>query len=153
MLRNLTFLICLSASASLFRVMHHEDFQINSTKWINNTSQYNFKLIIQVTNTKTDALFFMSTIIFKIFHFEHLNQSTIISNNHGIYKLPHELPNNLFLRSYEIRKYQENLKISQNYTLVPSIPAKIKILLNLAKNSWKLEIKLFPYCASISHEK
>ena len=68
MLRNLTFLISLSASASLFRVMHHEDFQINSTKWINNTSQYNFKLIIQVTNTKTDAHFFMSTIIFKIFH-------------------------------------------------------------------------------------
>ena len=68
MLRNLNFLMCSSASASLFRVMHQEDFQINSTKWINNTSQYNSKLIIQVTNTKTDALFFMSTIIFKMFH-------------------------------------------------------------------------------------
>ena len=34
----------------------------------------------------------------------------IISNNHGIYQLPHELPNNLDLGPLQIRKYQEDLK-------------------------------------------
>ena len=32
----------------------------------------------------------------------------IMSNKHGIYQLPDELPNNLRLKSYGIRKYQEN---------------------------------------------
>ena len=41
------------------------------------------------------------------------------------------------LESQEIRKYQENLKNSQNNSLVPSLPAKMKILLILAKNSLK----------------
>ena len=34
----------------------------------------------------------------------------IISNNHGIYQLPHKLPNDLDLGPLEIRKYQEDLK-------------------------------------------
>ena len=38
------------------------------------------------------------------------------------------------LKSQEIRKDQENLKISQNYTLVSSLPPKIKLLLLLARN-------------------
>ena len=52
--------------------------------------------------------------------------------------LPHELLNNLRL--------QESLKTSNNDSLVPSFPAKIKILLILAKNSWKPEKqkKTFP---------
>ena len=62
-----------------------------------------------------------------------VKRSSIISNKHSIYKLPHKWPNN----------YQENLEISQNDSLVPSPPAKIKILLKLTKNSWKAEIKLF----------
>ena len=33
----------------------------------------------------------------------------------------------------------------------PSLPAKMKVLLILAENSWKTEIKLFLLCA-ISHE-
>ena len=37
------------------------------------------------------------------------------------------------LGSQEIRKYQENLKNSQNNSPVPSLPAKMKILLILAK--------------------
>ena len=48
----------------------------------------------------------------------------IITYKHGIYELPQELPNDLRL---------ENMKIS-----------KMKILSILAKNSWKIEIKLFP---------
>ena len=31
-----------------------------------------------------------------------------VAPKHGIYELPHELPNNLDLGSFEIRKYQEN---------------------------------------------
>ena len=37
-------------------------------------------------------------------------------------------------------KYQENLKMSQNDSLVADLPAKIKILLKLAKNSWRKKI-------------
>ena len=59
-------------------------------------------------------------------------------------KLPHELPNDFRLRTLEkIRKYQD-LKTLQNYGLVLSVAPKIKILSILAKNSWKIEIELFP---------
>ena len=44
----------------------------------------------------------------------------IISNKHGIYELPHELPNDLRLRIFEIRENEENVKTSENYILVPS---------------------------------
>ena len=37
--------------------------------------------------------------------------------------------------SQEIRKYHESLKISYNYSVVPSLPAKMKTLLILAKSS------------------
>ena len=47
----------------------------------------------------------------------------------------------LNLGSWEIRKYQENFQTSQNDSLVPSSPAKIKILLKLTKNLWKTKIK------------
>ena len=60
------------------------------------------------------------------------NEARLFSNKHGIYELPHELPNNL-----RLRKYQEILKISHNDSLVSSLPSKIKILLKLAKTSWK----------------
>ena len=39
------------------------------------------------------------------------------------------------LRSLEIKKHQKNLKTSKNDSLVPSLPAKIKILLIVAKIS------------------
>ena len=48
------------------------------------------------------------------------------------------------LESQEIRKYQENLKNSQNNSLVPSRNAKMKILLILAKNSLKNRNSTFP---------
>ena len=51
----------------------------------------------------------------------------------------------------KIRKGQENLKTSYNYKLVASLSPKIKIVLMLAKNCWKIEIKTFPYFAN-SHE-
>ena len=40
----------------------------------------------------------------------------------------------LNLGSWEIRKYHESFQTSQNDSLVPSPPAKMKILLKLAKN-------------------
>ena len=60
---------------------------------------------------------------------------------HGLNDLPHELPKDLphelpkDLESWEIRKYHESLKPSQNDSLVPSLPAKMKILLIPAKKS------------------
>ena len=56
--------------------------------------------------------------------------SVIISSNPGIYELPHELPN--------------NFKTLWNYTLVPSLTPKNKILSILAKEYLKTEIELFP---------
>ena len=41
-----------------------------------------------------------------------VKRTVIITNKHGIYDLPHKLPNNLTLRSWEIRKNQKNLKSS-----------------------------------------
>ena len=48
------------------------------------------------------------------------------------------------LRILEIRKVQNNVKTSWNYTLVPNLPPKNKILSILAKYSLKIEIELFP---------
>ena len=42
---------------------------------------------------------------------------------------------NEVLRSYEITKDKKNLKASMNDSLVPNLPAKLKNLLKLAKNS------------------
>ena len=67
---------------------------------------------------------------YQIFFSPQVKRRAIISNKHGIYELPHELPNDL-----RLRKYQENLNISQNDSLIPSLPVKFKILLKLAKNS------------------
>ena len=41
----------------------------------------------------------------KIFVSPQVKRIVVISNKHGIYELPHELPNDL-----ELRKYQEDLK-------------------------------------------
>ena len=53
-----------------------------------------------------------------------------------MYELPHELPNDL--RTWEIRKVQNNVKTSWKYNLVPSLPPKYKILSILAKDSLKI---------------
>ena len=79
---------------------------------------------------------------YQIFISPQAKRCVIITYKHGIYELPHELPNDLRLK--EIRKYQESLKNSYNDSLVPSLPAKMKILLILAKISSKTEITFFP---------
>ena len=57
---------------------------------------------------------------------------------HGIY----ELLNNLRLWILVIRKYQENLKASKNYSLKLSLPPKMNFFSILAKKPWKIEIEL-----------
>ena len=76
---------------------------------------------------------------YQIFLSPQVKQSAIISNKHGMYELPHELPNNLQI--YKISGKNQNLS---NDSLVPNPPAKMRILLILARISWKTEIKLFP---------
>ena len=55
------------------------------------------------------------------------------------------------LGSQEIRKKQESIQTSQNDSLLPSLPAKMKNFLILAKIFRKIAIQLFLQCA-ISHE-
>ena len=66
----------------------------------------------------------------QVFVSSQVEQSTVISNKHGIYDLPHELSNYDLKKS---KKNQESLKTSLNDSLVPSFPPRIKILLILAK--------------------
>ena len=84
----------------------------------------------------------------KIFLSTQVKLIKVISNKQGIYKLPHELLNNLRLQ--EIWKYQEDLK-TYNYSLVLSLASKIWILSILVKNFWKIEIELFLQ-GTISHK-
>ena len=81
---------------------------------------------------------------YHIFLSPQVKRWAIITYKHGIYDLPHELPSDLRITSQEIRKYQESVVTPQNDSLVPSPPAKMKILLILAKNSGKREMKLLP---------
>ena len=57
-------------------------------------------------------------------------RNAIISNKHDIYKLLHDLPNEFS----KISKYQENVKTSLNYSLVPNLTPKIKFLSILPKS-------------------
>ena len=67
----------------------------------------------------------------------------IISNKHGIYDLPHELPNDFRLTTsvnWEISRGSENIK---TLSLVLYLAPKVKILSILARNSSKIEVELF----------
>ena len=49
---------------------------------------------------------------YQIFFSPQVKRIKIISNKHGTHELPHELPEDLNLASYENKKYQEDLKSS-----------------------------------------
>ena len=68
-------------------------------------------------------IFWDFLMFYQIFLSPQVKRCAIITYKHGICKSPHEL-------------------------LVPNPPAKMKILLILAKSSWKTDIKLFPQCAT-----
>ena len=111
-------------------------------------SQYrsNIKLNLIFTNPEL-----ISTIMFIIF-LDFLMLCAIISNKHGIYKLPHKLLIDLKLR---ILGNKEILGKSQNFIeLQPSaqLTPKMKVLSILPKNCWKYEIAFFPIVSAISHE-
>ena len=78
---------------------------------------------------------------YQIFLSPQVKRCAIITCKNGIHELPYELSNNWGLKSYKIRKNQVSLETSKNIRLVPSAPAKMQILLILAKNFWKAEIK------------
>ena len=88
-----------------------------------------------------DIIFWDFLILNQIFFSAELKQSVIISDKHGIYELPHELPNNLrprIMGNYEISgnclNFMEWLPSSQAL-------CQIQILLVLAENSRQTEIK------------
>ena len=71
---------------------------------------------------------------YQIFLSPQVEGCVIITYKHGTNELPHGLSNDLKLR----------ILASQNDSLVSNLPAKIKILVILAKNFWKTKNKLFP---------
>ena len=88
---------------------------------------------------------------YQIFLSSQLKGCGIITYKHGIFELPHELPNYLRLRILENQDISGKCLNFIECSLVPFLPAKMKNFLMLAENSWKTEIKLFPLCA-ISQE-
>ena len=64
-----------------------------------------------------------------------MKRRTINTYKHGKYES--RVAERLNIGSEEIRKNQKSLKTSQNDSLVPSLPAKMKILLILAKKLFK----------------
>ena len=62
--------------------------------------------------------------------------------------LAYQLPNNLDLRSYEIIKWWDNLKIALGHYLVPSQAEFLALLIKDIKVSWSyptlLDLLIFP---------
>ena len=87
----------------------------------------------------------------QIFLSPQVKRCAIITYKNGIYELSQELSSDLRLTILEFRKYQESVETPENDSPVPTVAAKMVILLILAKNFTKVEIKLFPQC-TISHE-
>ena len=78
---------------------------------------------------------------YQIFVSPQVKRRVIISNKqykHGLY----ELPNDLKLRILE--KIRKISKLAGIVDLCPVFQPKWKVFLILAKNSWKIEIELFP---------
>ena len=76
-------------------------------------------------------IFWDFLIFYQILRLPQVKQSVIIINIHGVYELPHEFTSDLRII------YLKNLKTLLNYSLVFSLPPKIKILSILTKISVK----------------
>ena len=63
----------------------------------------------------------------QIFLSAQVKRSVIISNKHGIYELPYELPNDLRITILRNKVISRKSKTSQNYSLVPSLPPKMRM--------------------------
>ena len=64
--------------------------------------------LLHISATIMDKIFGEVLILYQIFFSPQVKQSVIISNKHGTYELPHELPKELRLTKLN----QENLKTS-----------------------------------------
>ena len=89
---------------------------------------------------------------YQIFLSRQVKQCANITYNHGIYKSPHDLANDLRLGILESKEISGNCLNFIKCSLVPSLPAKMKVLLILKESSCKIEMKPFQLCA-ISPEK
>ena len=74
-----------------------------------------------------------------------VKRCAIITYKHGVYELPHALPNGLRLRKLE------NIRKVSKLHRIPSLPVKMKIFLIKAKKFRKIAIKPFPW-RIISHK-
>ena len=101
----------------------------NTTGWLGTPNfLINFNLWFFFIFTIMVIIFWEILVFYQIFLSPQLKRSVIISNKHGIYKLPHKLPHDLRLRKLGKNKvYQNNLKTSRNFNLVSSFPPKINI--------------------------
>lgn len=70
----------------------------------------------------------------------------VISGKSGNCELLYEFPMTYDLRSLDIRKNQESLEIVWNYSLVPCLFPKLKVLGKLLKNNGKVDIELCLQC-------
>ena len=67
--------------------------------------------------------------------------------NHGIYELPHQLPNDLTLK-----KLGNIMEVPKLHGIIAQRPGPPTNFANASKKTpWKPEIRLFPPCAT-SHE-
>ena len=135
----------------MFLPFHFQYFK-ECSSLLNNTSGWlgtpnlliNFNFRFFFIFTIMVIIFWEILVFYQIFLSPEVKRSEIISNKHGIYELPHKLPNNLRLRKLAKNKvYQNNLNTSRNFNLVSSFCPKINIFSILAKYSLKIEIELF----------
>ena len=86
---------------------------------------------------------------YQIFLSPQVNRWAIITCKHSIYELPHKLPNGFRFRilgSSKISRKCLNFREWEPSGQFPRMRAQwqVKVLLILAKSSWKTEIKFFP---------
>ena len=114
---------------------------VNKKSWLHTDySQKN----IQIPTTILAIIFWDVLMFHKIFLSPQVKRIVIISNKHGIYELPNELPNDFRVR---ILGNQEMSGRSQIFKeLYPSVQSSSQneSFVNTSKNSSKNEIKLFP---------
>ena len=71
------------------------------TAFNNWSCKQNHKKQKKILQTILDIMFWDFLIFYQIFFSPQVKRSVIISNKHGIYELPHELPNDLSLMILE----------------------------------------------------
>ena len=109
-------------------------------------------------STISFIIFWDFSMFYQIFLSTQVERWAIITYKHGIYELPHKLPNasriaKQRLKTQDPRKLGSIRKVPKPHRMIAQrqAHAKIKAFLILAESSCKTEIKPLPLCA-ISHE-